>query len=234
MVQPQRITVSPGTQLSLDFGLEGATPCILIPEEEYDAQACAGVPSQEASQGGGQSVRALVILRQEDTGVVLTVTSIARPGIGQMYEQHIRGLIEGSMKRLSGEFGAPTHARPGAEKPYSIQRVGGVPVVRWEYTTDLPEEDPRANTASAVVYLVPSADALDIISLNTHLRNLEATRALGEQLISSLRVPLTIDAEAFGQDMRTAFGGTIGAALLAGGVAIAAGVWLWRRFRKAR
>ena len=80
-----------------------------------------------------------------------------------------------------------------------------MPVARWEYTTDLPETDSRSGTASAVAYLIPSRDTLDILSINTPTRGLAAIRGVGEQLISTLRVPLTIDADQFGRNMWWAF-----------------------------
>lgn len=232
----ERRTINPDTQLSLDLAVKGATTCIVVPSELYDPQVCEGIPRSrpEASAGGAQGVRVLAILRQEAAGVVLTVTSIPRPGIGQMHEQQIQGFIQSSMKRLSEELGAPT--RPvdaAAQKPYTVQQVGGVPVVRWEYTADLPDADPRANTASAVVYLVPSLDTLDIISLNTHRQNLEATRGFGEQVISTLRVPLTIDAEAFGGDMNRTLAVQFGKIAIPVVLALGTGVWLWRRSRRA-
>jgi hypothetical protein len=52
-----------------------------------------------------------------------------------------------------------------------------------------------------VVYLIPSRDALDILSINTHQKNLEGARAVGARIISTLQVPLTIDAKEFGGDM---------------------------------
>ncbi|MBN1203394.1 MAG: hypothetical protein JXB05_00530 [Myxococcaceae bacterium] len=232
----ERRTINPDTQLSLELTVKGATTCIVVPQELYDPQVCEGIPRSEVATppAGAQGVRAVAILRQDTGGVVLTVASIHRPGIGQMHEQQIHSFIQSTMKRLSGELGAPTHAVDGAaQKPFTVQQVGGVPVVRWEYTADLPDTDPRANTASAVVYLVPSIDALDIISLNTHRQNLEATRGFGEQVISTLRVPLTIDAEAFGDDMIWALGAKVGMVLIPVVLVLGGGVWLWRRARRA-
>jgi hypothetical protein len=232
----ERRTVNPDTQLSLDLTVKGASTCIVIPQELYDPQVCEGIPRSrtEAAPGAAQGVRALAILRQESAGVVLTVTSIQRPEIGQMYEQQIHGFIQSTMKRLSEELGAPTHpVDKAALKPYTVQQVGGVPVVRWEYTADLPDNDSRANTASAVVYLVPSRDTLDILSLNTHRQNLEATRGFGDQLISTLRVPLTIDPEDFGGDMRRAMVMKVGMIAIPVVLVLGVGGWLWRRSRRA-
>lgn len=232
----QRVTANPETQLSLDFTVKGATSCILVPGGRYDPQACEEIPPRDApaSPAGASGVRALVIVRQADEMFVLTVASVGRPEIGEMYDQHIRGFIQATVKQLSQDFGAPVRVVENAGKVYTLQPVGGVPVVRWAYTTELPETDERAHTASAAVYIIPSKDVLDILSINTHQRSLEAARGVGDQVISTLQVPVTIDADQFGADMTWALGVRIGAA--AGGLvlAIVLGVWLWRRFKKAR
>jgi len=232
----EHVTVNPETELSLDFTMKDATSCILRPEKQYDPKACAGIPQKDASDpaGGDQSVRALVIVRQPEQVFVLTVASVKRPGIGQMYDQNIQGFLEGTRNRLSEDFGAPVSDAAGSEKAYTVQRVGGVPVVRWEYTTELPEEDERANTASAVVYLIPSRDTLDILSINTHRRSLEAARSVGEQVISTLRLPLTIDAERFGGDMAFALGKDIASVLVLVALVVGLAVAMWRRSRKVR
>ncbi|HYI00544.1 hypothetical protein [Hyalangium sp.] len=229
------VTVNPETELSLEFSAKGATTCILVPEKRYDAQACAGIPQKEASarEGEDQSVRALVILRQPEQVFILTVASIKRPEIGQMYDQNIRGFIEGTLKRLTEDFGATARAVEDSEKPYTVQQVRGVPVARWEYTTELPEEDERANTASAVVYLIPSRDTLDVLSINTHQRDLAEARAVGEQVISTLKLPLTIKVEEFGGDMTFALGKDIASVLVLAALVIGLGVAMWRRSRKA-
>jgi hypothetical protein len=231
-----RITVDPETQLSLDFSVKGATSCILVPDSGYDPQACEGIPRREAAPpAGAPSVRTLVIVRQSEEQVfVITLASVKRPEIGEMYDQHIQGFIQATVKQLSQDFGAPLRAVENAGKLYTVQPVGGVPVVRWSYTADLPETDERAQTASAAVYLIPSRDVLDILSVNTHQRNLEAARSVGEQVISTLQVPLTIDASRFGADLRWTLGVQLGAAAAALVLAIVLWVWLWRRFRKAR
>jgi hypothetical protein len=230
------VTVNPETQLSLDFTVKDATSCILRPEQRYDPQACVGIPKREAADPslGDPGVRGLVIVRQGDQMFVLTMASVNRSGIGQMYEQSIQGFLEGTRERLSADFGAPVRDVTNSEKPYSIQRVGGVPLVRWEYTTELPEEDEKAHTASAVVYLIPSRDTLDILSINTHRQNLEAARSVGEQVISTLRVPLTVDADKFGGDMAFAVGLEIASGLLLAALVIGLGVAMWRRTRKMR
>jgi hypothetical protein len=230
----ERVTVNPETELSLEFSAKGATTCILVPEKRYDPQACAGIPQKEASarEGGDQSVRALVILRQPEQVFILTVASIKRPEIGQMYDQNIRGFIEGTLRRLTEDFGATARLGEDSEKPYTVQQVGGVPVARWEYTTELPEEDERANTASAVVYLIPSRDTLDVLSINTHRRNLAEARIVGEQVISTLKLPLTIDAKEFGGDMTFALGKDIASVLVLAALVIGLGVAMWRRSRK--
>jgi hypothetical protein len=230
----ERLTVNPETNLSLDFSLKDTTACIMVPETLYDPTACVGVPRRETAdpKSEGQGVRALVVLRQAEPVFILTVASLARPGIGQMSEEHIQGFIEGTLKRLTEESGAPTHSVEETQPPYTVQQVGGVPVVRWEYTTELPEDDPRANTASAVVYLVPSRDTLDIVSLNTHRKDLVAARSLGEQVISTLKVPLTIDAEEFGTRLAFGRGAMLGIALISSAIVIMGAIWLWARYRR--
>jgi hypothetical protein len=232
----ERVTVDPETQLSLDFSVKGATSCILVPSSGYDPQACEGIPRRDvpAPSAGDPGVRALVIVRQADQMFVLTLASLRRPEIGEMYDQHIQGFIQATVKQLSQDFGAPVRAVENAGKTYALQPVGEVPVVRWAYTTELPETDERAHTASAAVYLIPSRDVLDILSINTHQRNLEAARSVGEQVISTLQVPLTIDARQFGADMAWALGVQIGAAAVALVLVIVLWVWLWRRHKKAR
>jgi hypothetical protein len=229
-----RVTVDPETKLSLDFSVNGATSCILVPGAGYDPQACEGIPRRDipASPRGEQSVRALVIVRQTDQVFVLTLASVRRPGIGEMYDQHIRGFIQATTKQLSQDFGAPVHAVEDAGKPYTLQAAGGVPVVRWAYTAELPEVSEQAHTASAAVYLIPSQDVLDILSINTHRRNLDAARSVGEQVISTLQMPITVDAGQFGADMSWALGLQIGAAAVALVAAIVLWVWLWKRFKK--
>jgi hypothetical protein len=231
-----RLTVDPETQLSLDFSVEGATTCILIPDTSYDPQACAGIPREDvsATQGKGRNVRALVILRQSEHAFVLTLASIPRPGIGQMYDQQLRGFIEGTMKNLTQELGASTHPIDSKAATYTVEKVGDVPVVRWEYTTDLPEGDARANTASSVVYLIPSRDALDLLSINTHQKELEAARAVGARLISTLQVPLTIDAKEFGGDMTFSLWMESAKVLIPTVVVFGIVGWFGWRYRKAR
>jgi len=233
-VLAERVTVDSETKLSLDFSIKEATSCILVPDAKYDAQACEGIPRRNvpAPPEGEHSVRALVIVRQSDQVFVVTLTSVRRPGIGEMYDQHIRGFIQATLKQLSQDFGAPVHAVQDAGKLFTLQTVGGVPVVRWAYTTELPEASEQAHTASAAIYLIPSQDALDILSINTHRRNLDAAKGVGEQVISTLQVPLTVDAGQFGADMAWALGLRIGAAGVALVVAIVLWVWLWRRFKK--
>lgn len=230
-----RLTVDPDTQLSLDVSVDGATTCVLIPATSYDAQACEGIPREDASatQGKGRNVRALVILRQSERAFVLTVASIPRPGIGQMYDQQLRGFIESTMKNLTQELGAPTHLIESKAATYSLEKVGDVPVVRWEYTTDLPETDAKANTATSVVYLIPSRDALDILSINTHPKNLEAARAVGARIISTLQVPLTIDAKEFGADMTYAMRREYGKMLVPIVILLGFVGWFGWRQRKA-
>ncbi|WP_224240795.1 hypothetical protein [Hyalangium gracile] len=236
VVFAERLTINPETRLSLDFKVEGTTACILIPQQAYDEQACAGIPREEvaAPQGRGQNVRALVILRQPERVFVLTVASIPRPGIGQMYDRQLQGFVDGTLKNLSQEFGASTHLVDGKAPAYTLEKVGGVPVARWEYTTDLPEADSRANTASAVVYLIPSRDTLDILSLNAHQRDLEAARSVGARIISTMQVPLTIDVEAFGGDMSMALGMDFAKVLVPAALVLLVVGWMGWRYRKAR
>lgn len=234
-VLAERLTVDPETKLTLDFSVvKGATSCILVPDTGYDPQACEGIPRRDnpAPPRGEQSVRALVIVRQSDQVFVLTLTTIRRPGIGEMYDQHIQGFIQATVKQLSQDFGAPVHAVEDAGKLYTLQTVGGVPVVHWAYTTELPEASEQAHTASAAVYLIPSQDVLDILSINTHRRNLDAARSVGGQVISTLQMPLTVDAGQLGADMAWALGLQMGATAVALVVAIVLWVWLWRRFKK--
>jgi hypothetical protein len=232
----ERMTVDPETQLSLDFSVKDATSCILVPDKGYDPKACEGIPRREAPApaAGAPGVQALVIVRQSDQTFVLTLASVRRPEIGEMYDQHIRGFIQATVKQLSQDFGAPVRAVDNEGKLYTLQPVGEVPVVRWSYTTELPETDERAHTASAAVYLIPSRDVLNILSINTHQRNLEAARSVGEQIISTLQVPLTIDAGQFGADMNWALGVRMGGAAVALVLAIVLWVWLRRRMKKAR
>ena len=231
-----RVTADPETQLSLDFSVKDATSCILVPDKGYDPQACEGIPRREApaSAAGTSGVQALVIVRQSEQTFVLTLASLRRPEIGEMYDQHIRGFIQAAVKQLSQDFGAPVRAVENEGKLYTLQRVGEVPVVRWSYTTELPETDERSHTASAAVYLIPSRDVLNILSINTHQRNLDSARSVGEQVISTLQVPLTIDAGQFGADMNWALGVRMGGAAVALVLAIVLWVWLWRRMKKAR
>jgi hypothetical protein len=234
VVLAERVTVDPETKLSLDFSVKGATSCIMVPDANYDPQQCEGIPRRNAlaPPAGEHSVQLLVIVRQSEQVFVLTLTSVKRPGIGEMYDQHIRGFIQATTKQLSQDFGAPVRAVEDAGKLYTLQTVGGVPVVRWAYTTELPETSEQAHTASAAVYLIPSQDALDILSINTHQRNLDAARGVGEQVISTLEVPLTVDARQFGADMTWALGLQVGAAAVALVLAIVLWVWLWRRIKK--
>ncbi|WP_224363269.1 hypothetical protein [Hyalangium versicolor] len=229
----ERLTVNPETQLSMDFSLEGATVCIRIPTSAFDPQACAGIPREEVESSQRKNVRAQVVLRQPEHVLVLTVASIPRPGIGQMYDQQIQGFIEGTMQNLSQEFGASTHLVDSKASPYTLEKVGTVPVARWEYTTDLPESDLRANTASAVVYLIPSRDTLDILSLNTHRRDLDAARKAGAQIISTMQVPLTIDAKEFGGNMPVAMGMNFGTVMVPVVLVIGIMGLLWWRHRRA-
>ncbi|MFL5349192.1 MAG: hypothetical protein ACJ8AT_30700 [Hyalangium sp.] len=231
-----RLTVNPDTQLSLDFQVPGMTPCILLPEKAYDPEACAGVPQEKkvppASHGG--SVRALVFLQQPGHVFIFTLVSIQRPGIGQMYDRHIQGFIQGTLKNLSQEFGAPMQAGGDAGKEYTLERENGVPVARWEYTTKLPDSDPRTNTANAVVYLIPSRDTLDILSVSTRRQDLEAARFVGEQVISTLQLPLTIDADTFGGDMTYAVWWAVGRVLVPLVLVLVAAGWIGWRYLKAR
>lgn len=232
----ERLTVDPDTRLSLDFQILGVTPCILAPTEAYDREACAGVPQEQTTlpASGGGNVRALVFLKQPEHVFILTLVSIQRPGIGQMYDRHIEAFIQGTLKNLSKEFGAPVHAVKLGEKEYSIQRENGVPVVRWGYTTELPDSNPRANTANAAVYLIPSRDTLDILSVSTRRQDLEAARIVGEQVISTLQVPLTVDAGRFGGDMTYAMWWAVGRVLGPLLVVLVAAGWMGWRYAKAR
>jgi hypothetical protein len=82
--------------------------------------------------------------------------------------------------------------------------------------------------ASGVAFLVPSRDTLDIISFNSHKKDLATARELSEQVVSTLKVPLTIDAESFGgrswSDPGMIALMTVGLVLL-----LAGGGWLWWR-----
>jgi hypothetical protein len=230
------VTVDPETTLSLDFSVRGVTPCFVVPEKLYEPAACAGIPRREASAspGDNRSMRALVVLREGEQVLVVTVASLVRPEIGQMSEPHIQAFIQSTLKNLSEDSGALVHPIAGAQKAYTVERVGGVPVVRWEYTTDFPDEDLRANTASAVVYLIPSRDTLDLVSFNAHRKDLDAARGISEQVLATLKVPLTIDAETFGTPVALGMGAAMGGALVSLVIAFAGVLWLWTRYRKSR
>jgi hypothetical protein len=236
MAFAERLEINPDTKLSLDFKVPGATPCILVPEKARDPEACAGVPQEKAvpPTSGGGSIRALVFLRQPGHVFILTVASVQRSGIGQLYDQHLRGFIQGTLKNLSQEFGGSTHVVETAGKTYTIQKENGVPVARWEYATELPDSDPRSNTANAVVYVIPSRDTLDILSVTTRQEDLAAARSVGDQVLSTLQVPLTIDAEKFGGDMTYAVGWAVARVLVPLVLVLAAVGWGVWRYLKAR
>jgi hypothetical protein len=145
-----------------------------------------------------------------------------------MSGSQIRGFLEATRTRLAEEFKAPPQFVGGEEQPYTVLRIQGVPVVRWEYTTEVPDGDPQANVASGVAFLVPSRDTLDIISFNSHKKDLATARELSEQVLSTLKVPLTIDAESFG-GRSWADPGVIVAVAVGLLVLLAGGGFLWWR-----
>ena len=57
---------------------------------------------------------------------------------------------------------------------------------------------------------------------------------VGEQVLSTMRLPLTIDAEKFGGDMAFALGMEIASGLVLLALVVGLGVAMWRRSRKAR
>lgn len=228
--------VDPQTGLSLDFDVKGALTCIVIPEKLYVPQDCEGIPPRDPATlpDTDKGLHVLAVVRQGEATILLTVSSISRPGIGQMSEQQIRGFLEGTVTRLASEFGGKPRLLGSGDQPYTLKWVGEVPVVRWEYATEVPEAEQQANVSSGVVYLVPSKDTLDIISLNTHERHLEVARGVGEELVSKLKVPLTIDAGGFGGSSLMEASPVLLSAMAAGVflVLVAGGVWLWRRRRR--
>ena len=221
--------VDTNTGLALEPRVKGAVSCVVVPDALYEPEACEGIPRGTAETlPKDKSLHVLTVLRWGETTVMLTVSSVSRPGIGQMSGTQLRGFLEATRARLAEEFKVQPQFVGGEEQPYTVLRIDGVPVVRWEYTTELPDSDPQANVASGVAFLVPSRDTLDIISFNSHKKDLATARELSEQVVSTLKVPLTIDAGSFGgrswSDPGMIASLTVGLVLL-----LAGGGWLWWR-----
>jgi len=216
------------TGLALDPRVKSVETCVVLPDALYDPEVCSGIPRADTQSlpEKNKSLHALAVLRWGETHVMLTVSSVSRPGIGQMSGAQIEGFLEAMMTRLSEDFKVqPQFLRTG-DKPYTVMRIQDVPVVRWEYTTQVLDTDPQANVASGVAFLVPSRDTLDLISFNCNKKDLPTARELSEQVMSTLKVPLTIDAASFG-GRSWADPGVI--ALSATGCALLLAVvgWLW-------
>jgi hypothetical protein len=228
--------VDPKTGLALDPRVKGAEVCVVLPDALYEPEACAGVPrgDEKMIPQRDKSLHALAVLRRGEATVMLTVSSVTRPGIGEMSGRQIQGFVEAMVARLAEDFKAPPRLLGAGKRPYALMRTGeGVPVVGWEYTTDVPDLDPQANVASGLAFLVPSRDTLDIISFNCHQKELAVARELSAQVMATVKVPLTIDADSFGGRSWSDPG--IMAALM-GGVflLLAAGGWLWWRRSASR
>jgi hypothetical protein len=216
------------TGLALDPRVKTVETCIVVPDALYEPEACSGIPRGDSKTlpEKGNSLHGLAVLRWGETHVMFTVSSISRPGIGQMSGAQIEGFLEAMLARLADDFKVQPKFVNASSKPYTLVRINGMPVVRWEYTTDLPDTDPQANVASGVAFLVPSRDTLDLVSFNCHKKDLATAREISEQVMSTLKVPVTIDAASFG-GMSWADPGVI--AFTAGAVVLllmAIG-WLW-------
>lgn len=220
------------TGLALDPRVKSVETCVVLPDALYEPESCSGIPRGDAKTmpEKNKSLHALAVLRWGETHVMLTASSISRPGIGQMSGAQIEGFLEAMLARLADDFKVQPQFLNAGSKPYTLVRINDVPVVRWEYTTELPEGDPQANVASGVAYLVPSRDTLDLVSFNCNKKDLATARELSEQVMSTLKVPLTIDTASFG-GRRWSDPSSI--AFMAGALAVllAATVWVWRRGR---
>jgi len=223
--------VNPNTGLALDPRVKGVEGCVVLPDALYEPEACQGIPRADAKTAPqkDKSLHMLAVLRWGETHVMLTVSSVSRPGIGQLSGAQIEGFVEAMMDRLAEDFKVRPRIVNTGEKPYALVRLNDMPVVRWEYTTDLPEGDPQANVASGVAFLVPSRDSVDLVSFNCNQKDLQTARDIAAQVMSTMKVPLTIDPERFGGWGWTDPG--VLAALSAGVfLLIGAAAWLvWRR-----
>jgi hypothetical protein len=232
--------LNPGTGLSLDLGaVKGVTTCVTVPDTLYDPQACQGIPRKPPSEltGPGKGLHLLAVMDHGEASVILTLSSVTRPGIGQMDGARLRAFLEGSMKMLAAEFGAQPRLAGGDDTPYTLQEIRGVPVVRWEYTVDLLATGKPGDVDSGVAYLIPSKDTLDLLSLSTQRMHLPLARSIGEQLVATLQLPVTVEAERFGKDSFFSLAASPAtlALRLALLVAICAVlVWLWRILRTRR
>jgi hypothetical protein len=218
------------TGLALDPRVKSVETCVVLPDGLYDPEACSGIPRGDSKTmpEKNPSLHALAVLRWGETHVMFTVSSVTRPGIGQMSGTQIEGFLEAMMTRLAEDFKVQPQVLKSGDRPYTLLRIQDVPVVRWEYTTDVPDTDPQANVASGVAFVVPSRDTLDLISFNCHKKDLPTARELSEQVMSTLKVPLTIDAASFGGRSWSDPGVV---AFMTGGVFVllAAVGWLWWR-----
>ena len=228
--------LNPNTRLALEPRLKSVETCVVLPGALYDPEACSGIPRGDSKTlpENNKSLHALAVMRWGETHVMLTVSSVTRPGIGQMSGTQIEGFLEAMLARLAEDFKVqPRFVEQGGQR-YTLVRIQDVPVVRWEYTTDVPDTDPQASVASGVVFLVPSRDTLDLVSFNCHKKDLATARELGDQVISTLKVPVTIDTAGFGGRSWTDPGVV---ALLSGGLVLllsAVGLLWWRRRDSSR
>jgi hypothetical protein len=221
--------VDANTGLALDPRVKGVKACIVLPDALYDPEACQGVPRGDPSElPQDKSLHMLAVLLRGETTVMLTVSSVARPGIGQMSGGQIQGFVEALMARLAQDFKVPPRFSHGGERPYVLVRLGEVPVVSWEYTTAVPDKDPQANVSSGIAFLVPSRDALDIISFNSNKKDLAVARELSAQVMATAKVPLTIDPDSFG-GRSWADPGVLAALMMGVLVVLGGGGWLWWR-----
>jgi hypothetical protein len=226
--------VDTSTGLALDPRVKGATSCVVLPEALYEPESCEGIPRGDPEKlPKDKSLHVLAVMQRGDSTVMLTVSSVNRPGIGQMSGAQIQGFVEATMARLADEFKVQPQLVKSDSRSYTLQRIQDVPVVRWEYTTELEDSDPQANVASGVAFLVPSRDTLDIISFNTNKKDLALARELSEQVMATLKVPVTIDTGSFGGTSWSDPSVIIAAAVLLFLLIVLLGWLWWRRGGKA-
>lgn len=231
----KQVVADPASALSLDLDVRGSRTCIMYPEALRDPAGCEGLGPAKDPEKAGPGLRMMGIIRQKDDEmIVFTLVSASQKGIGQLSAQQIEGIVKGWVDTRAKDFKASIHLNREAGRSYALYRVGQVPVVRWSYTGDLPPTDPKAIRASSVVYMVPSRDQLDFISLSTRTSNLAGARAYGDQLLSTLQVPLTVDSRRFGASMVALVGEALGkgvAALLGLVLVAGSGALVWRAMR---
>jgi hypothetical protein len=200
LAEPHVLDASTG--LSLDLAVKGASTCVTVPDTLYDPQACQGIPRKLPAElaEAGKNLHLLGVVDQSGASIILTLSSVTRPGIGQMDETRLRAFIDTSMKNLAKEFGAKPQLTGGEESPFTLTEIRGVPVARWEYKVDLLATGKPGEMDSGVAWLIPSKDTIHILSLSTHRAHLETARTVGAQLMSTLQLPVTVDAASFGKD----------------------------------